>query len=484
VLHFVPQKNGYGLRQRPGIKISYDSIAPLLAAADMLVIVAASLLGAGGYQFLINGSIGDVGALVGLSLVGSLSYGFGARQLGLYDLPSVLQPRHEYLRIILAALFLMFVLTTTLFLFKVGQQVSRGSVLGFFILVTCLLLLFRKVAGRRLRLALLTGSIAGQRAVLLGTTAELAGLSSERLLTQFGIDEIRRVILPDRTTDQPVAAAELAALETAVDAARDLNVDQLLLCVPWDNASQLQLIRDKLRILPLPVRLLPDRFVRSIWGLQKSNDNKPPLLIDIQRAPLTGFEQLFKRALDLIVASLALLAVSPLMAVTALMVKLESRGPVIFRQRRKGFNGREFQIYKFRTIRVVEDGPVIVQARRNDERVTTLGRILRRASIDELPQLFNVLKGDMSMIGPRPHAVAHDDQYVDLIAHYAFRHHVKPGITGWAQVNGFRGETRRLEQMQERVRLDLWYIDNWSVGLDLQILARTCFEVVRSSNAY
>jgi undecaprenyl-phosphate galactose phosphotransferase/putative colanic acid biosynthesis UDP-glucose lipid carrier transferase len=481
VLHFVPQKNEYRSRPRPRIKISYDAITPLLASADTLCIVAASVLGAGGYQLLLSGSIGDVGPLVGLSLIGGLAYGFSARQLGLYDLPSVLHPRHEYLRIVLAALFLMFVLTTTLFLFKVGEQVSRGSVVGFFFLVTCLLLVSRRLAGRRLRHALLTGSIAGQRAVLLGTSAELAGLSHHRLLTDFGIDEAQRVILPYRTADQPVAPAELVALETAVNTVRDLNVDQLVVCVPWDNVSQLHLIRDKLRILPLPVRLLPDRFVRSVWELQKC---APPLVIDIQRAPLTGFEQIFKRALDLVIASMALLALTPLMGLTALMVRLESRGPAIFRQRRKGFNGREFQIYKFRTMRVMEDGPVIAQARPNDKRVTTLGRILRSTSIDELPQLFNVLRGEMSIIGPRPHAVAHDDHYGDLIAHYAFRHHVKPGITGWAQVNGFRGETRCLEQMQERVWRDLWYIDNWSIGLDLKILVRTCFEVVRSSNAY
>jgi undecaprenyl-phosphate galactose phosphotransferase/putative colanic acid biosynthesis UDP-glucose lipid carrier transferase len=167
-----------------------------------------------------------------------------------------------------------------------------------------------------------------------------------------------------------------------------------------------------------------------------------------------------------------------------MLIKLESPGPVIFSQRRRGFNGREFTLFKFRTMQVLEDGRVIPQARRNDPRVTRFGRILRATSIDELPQLINILRGDMSLVGPRPHAVAHDDGYIASIANYAFRQHVKPGLTGWAQVNGFRGETPRLELMERRVDCDLWYIKNWSFWLDLRIIVLTCFEVLRGRNAY
>jgi undecaprenyl-phosphate galactose phosphotransferase/putative colanic acid biosynthesis UDP-glucose lipid carrier transferase len=156
----------------------------------------------------------------------------------------------------------------------------------------------------------------------------------------------------------------------------------------------------------------------------------------------------------------------------------------MFRQRRCGFNGREFTIYKFRSMTVLEDGTTIRQARPNDDRVTWLGRALRATSIDELPQLINVLRGEMSLVGPRPHALAHDTEYGRLIANYAYRHHVKPGITGWAQVNGFRGETAQLELMNQRIDLDLWYINNWSVWLDLRIMLRTCIEIARAPNAY
>jgi exopolysaccharide biosynthesis polyprenyl glycosylphosphotransferase len=175
---------------------------------------------------------------------------------------------------------------------------------------------------------------------------------------------------------------------------------------------------------------------------------------------------------------------APLMALTALAIKLDSSGPVLFRQRRNGFNTSQFGIYKFRTMTVMDDGVVVLQAKRNDPRVTRVGRVLRQTSIDELPQLFNVLLGDMSLVGPRPHAVAHDDKYTEVLSDYAFRNHVKPGITGWAQVNGCRGETIRIEQMKARVDRDLWYINNWSLLLDLKILALTCFEVLRQRNAY
>jgi undecaprenyl-phosphate galactose phosphotransferase/putative colanic acid biosynthesis UDP-glucose lipid carrier transferase len=195
-------------------------------------------------------------------------------------------------------------------------------------------------------------------------------------------------------------------------------------------------------------------------------------------------EKASKRALDIVGASIALLLLAPMMAAAAIAIKLDSPGPVLFRQRRNGFNTKAFVIFKFRSMKVMEDGANVIQARRSDPRITTVGRLLRQTSIDELPQLLNVLKGDMSLIGPRPHALAHDNHYSEIVAEYAFRHHVKPGITGWAQVNGYRGETAKVEQMRQRVAHDLWYINNWSLMLDLTIIARTCFELIRPRNAY
>jgi Undecaprenyl-phosphate glucose phosphotransferase len=234
---------------------------------------------------------------------------------------------------------------------------------------------------------------------------------------------------------------------------------------------------------------LPDSDIRSIIGRRQISDGGQiseglGFSVELQREPLTKVERAMKRAVDIVVSTAIILVLSPLLLLVALAIKLDTPGPVIFRQRRNGFNGRQFVIYKFRTMNVLEDGAAIRQARRQDQRVTLVGRLLRRSSIDELPQLFNVLKGDMSVVGPRPHALAHDSEYRELIGNYAFRHHVKPGITGWAQVNGFRGETQKIELMMERVEADLWYINNWSLWLDLRIMVGTCFEVARGRGAY
>ena len=203
------------------------------------------------------------------------------------------------------------------------------------------------------------------------------------------------------------------------------------------------------------------------------------LPVTIQGAPLTAFERAVKRTLDVVGSMTAILLLWPLFLIVAIGIKLDSDGPIIFRQRRTGLKAKEFVIFKFRTMTVLEDGAAVTQACRGDHRATRVGKFLRRSSIDELPQLLNVLKGDMSLVGPRPHAVAHDREYKVHIADYGFRHHIKPGITGWAQVNGLRGETRLLEEMTERVKLDLAYINNWSLGFDINILMRTCFEVLR-----
>jgi undecaprenyl-phosphate galactose phosphotransferase/putative colanic acid biosynthesis UDP-glucose lipid carrier transferase len=184
------------------------------------------------------------------------------------------------------------------------------------------------------------------------------------------------------------------------------------------------------------------------------------------------------------VAILAIVILSPLLLVMAMLIKLDSRGPVLFTQKRNGFNGHTFVIYKFRTMHVLEDGKIIRQVTRNDPRVTRFGHWLRRTTIDELPQLFNVIIGNMSLVGPRPHAVAHNDKYQHLIANYAFRYHMKPGITGWAQINGYRGQTRTKDKMERRVEHDIWYINHWSPWLDIRILLKTLVLAYRRPTAY
>ena len=179
-----------------------------------------------------------------------------------------------------------------------------------------------------------------------------------------------------------------------------------------------------------------------------------------------------------------LLLISPLLILIALAVKLTSSGPVLFRQDRYGLDGKKIGVYKFRSMKVMENGGAVIQAKRNDKRITPVGAFLRRTSLDELPQFFNVLQGRMSIVGPRPHALAHNEYYKELVESYMQRHKVKPGITGWAQVSGYRGETDTLEKMQKRVEYDLWYIDNWSLWVDLKIIFLTVFKGFINKNAF
>ncbi len=261
------------------------------------------------------------------------------------------------------------------------------------------------------------------------------------------------------------------------------RVQLIYLSLPMASQPRIKELLDALKDTTASVYFVPDMFVTDlIQGRPDSVCGMP--VISVCETPFRGPAGLLKRGSDIVLASLILLLISPVLLGIALAVKLTSPGPVIFRQRRYGLDGQEILVYKFRSMRVVEDGDVIRQASADDDRVTPLGRILRRTSMDELPQFINVLQGRMSIVGPRPHAVAHNEFYRSLIKSYMVRHKVKPGITGWAQVNGFRGETDTLEKMEGRIRYDLDYLRNWSLRLDLHIIFRTIKLVFRDSAAY
>jgi putative colanic acid biosynthesis UDP-glucose lipid carrier transferase len=268
-----------------------------------------------------------------------------------------------------------------------------------------------------------------------------------------------------------------------VDFVRQESLDEILLAIDWFDTTLIDQITEKLRVVPLRVVLVPDHRAGPLL--------ENPLLefggtrgIELQQVPLTRPQLAAKRLLDLVVTVLALPLVLSISAIFAALIVLDSPGPVFFRQRRMGFNNCPFYIYKFRTMKTQEDGSVIRQASRADERVTRVGWFLRRFSIDELPQLINVIKGEMSLVGPRPHALAHDNEYGQIVISYAARHNVKPGITGWAQVNGWRGGTPEAHMMVRRVEHDLWYIDHWSLWLDIKILMLTPLGLCNAQNAY
>ncbi|MCY1359638.1 UDP-glucose:undecaprenyl-phosphate glucose-1-phosphate transferase [compost metagenome] len=231
------------------------------------------------------------------------------------------------------------------------------------------------------------------------------------------------------------------------------------------------------------VYIVPDVFIFELLHARSQNINGVPT-ISIFDSPMTGTKAIIKRMEDIVLSALILCLIAVPMFFIGAAVKLSSPGPVFFRQQRYGIDGRPIQVWKFRSMRVMENGTDVVQATRNDNRITKVGAFIRRTSLDELPQFINVLLGDMSIVGPRPHAVAHNEQYRTQIGSYMLRHKVKPGITGWAQVNGWRGETDTLDKMQKRVEHDLEYINNWSLWWDLKIVFFTVFKGFVHKNAY
>ena len=326
----------------------------------------------------------------------------------------------------------------------------------------------------------------GVKAIVIG--AGPTGVRMARLLRKPSFDAPPKIFLGwfDRRWKAPSdrRSRRLGGLDQlpgflkmqAVDEAY-IVLDDAAAGLPW--TEWLKALKDS----TASVYLVPDVWnTLVVQGHYRTLDGLP--VLSIMESPFTGLSGLIKRLSDLILASLILLLIWPLMLVIALAVKLESPGPAIFRQRRLGLAGREIEVWKFRSMRVQEDGPEIRQATLGDTRITRLGRFLRRSSLDELPQFFNVLQGRMSIVGPRPHALSHNHHYRDLIEAYMVRHKVRPGITGWAQVHGFRGETDTLEKMHSRVMCDLYYLQNWSMALDLQIMLKTVTLVFKDPHAF
>ncbi|ROR07719.1 putative colanic acid biosynthesis UDP-glucose lipid carrier transferase [Erwinia sp. JUb26] len=268
-----------------------------------------------------------------------------------------------------------------------------------------------------------------------------------------------------------------------IEDAREGKLDRIYIAMSMKDESKIKDIVKRLTDTTCSVLLIPDVFTFNILQSRTEEINGVPV-VPLFDTPLNGINMVFKRLEDIIVSSIILLFISVPLLVIACAVKLSSPGPVIFRQIRYGMDGKPIMVWKFRTMSVMENGAKVTQAKQNDPRVTKLGKFLRNTSLDELPQFFNVLFGQMSVVGPRPHAVAHNEQYRSLIEGYMLRHKVKPGITGLAQINGFRGETDTLDKMQKRVDFDLIYIRGWSIWLDLKIIFLTFFKGFVNKAAY
>jgi putative colanic acid biosynthesis UDP-glucose lipid carrier transferase len=322
--------------------------------------------------------------------------------------------------------------------------------------------------------------------------AIIVGMNEQGIALAQRIDETRfsRIKLTgffdDRDAQRLASHERYAPIGKLADLpafVKENRIQLIYLSLPMASQPRILQVLDELKDTTASIYFVPDMFVTDlIQGRTGSVCGMP--VISVCETPFTGANGAIKRSSDVILSLLIMLLISPILLLIALGVKFTSPGPIIFKQRRYGLDGEEILVYKFRSMSVCEDGGTIKQAGKNDSRITPLGRILRKTSLDELPQFVNVLQGRMSIVGPRPHAVAHNELYRKLIKGYMIRHKVKPGITGWAQVNGYRGETETLDKMQARIDYDLDYLRNWSLGLDLNIILRTVLVVFKDQAAY
>lgn len=368
------------------------------------------------------------------------------------------------------------------FLTKVTVIYSRGWILLFYVCGAGAALLLRYVLVDAVVLGTKAGLVPTPRIFVVGTERRVAAFAHRHVDANLVGCALLTAVSEDGLADSQRQPLD-RELRNAVASARDLAPDIILLLMPWGADEAINHCTESFATLPVEIHLGPEQIFDKFDNAELSKLGAMRSL-QLTRLPLSVFELTQKRLFDLAVASLLSMLLAPAIIIIAILIKLDSRGPVFFLQRRYGFNQRRFRIIKFRTMHTLEDGIVIRQATRDDPRATRIGRWLRRWNIDEIPQLFNVLKGDMSLVGPRPHAVSHNRQYEHRIALYARRHNVKPGITGWAQIHGYRGETSTDERMRKRIEYDLYYIDHWSLWLDARILVQTVFSSAAYRNAH
>lgn len=402
---------------------------------------------------------------------------------GLYRFEAITKTGRHSGRIMALSGGVFGLLTMLAFGLKISDQFSRVWVFASLICTPPTLCLMRASCGGLLRRAARRGALTRNIAIV------GAGEQTRRLLERMArADEPwNRVVgifddRGSRVAASVYGTAVLGRITDLIALARRQRIDEVIIALPWSAEARLNDIARQLRVLPVDIRLASD-LAGFAFKSDRLNSLSGVPMLDVTRRPNAGWPQLVKIAIDKSLGALLLVAIAPLLMVIAAAIKMESRGPVLFRQRRYGFNNHAFTMLKFRTM--VDCGDVSsVQARRGDPRVTRVGRLLRRTSLDELPQLFNVLSGTMSLVGPRPHAVAHNKAFAEIVDGYYARHRVRPGITGWAQVNGHRGETDTPGKMRARVAHDIYYIEHWSLLLDLQILVRTAVSGFVHENAY
>ena len=473
----IPKRTGHSLL-RPKL------VENAVLVADLILLMATCLVCSLSYHWITIGGFADIRAFAGMGFITAANFTviMAARQN--YRLKNLALFSKQARDTIIIWMGLYGMLALVGFTMKISSDFSRGSAILFFAGGLGVVLSWRFLVANLISQSLASGSFAQKKIIIIADQHQHACSRPLIELKRYGYYPVRTCeVTRDEIASLGIAASLRSKLSEVVQIARNEQIEDVYLLMDWQHRRVIDGIMDALAVLPVSVHLVPDESAARFLNYPIANVGGTWTAV-LKRTPLSHTERAAKRCFDLCFATAGLLTLLPLMLVTAILIKLDSRGPVFFRQKRNGFNGETFDILKFRTMHVLEDGPLIRQATRDDTRVTRLGRWLRKSSIDELPQLFNVIWDDMSLVGPRPHAASHNSEYETLIANYAFRHHVKPGLTGWAQINGYRGETRQVEQMERRVEHDLWYINNWSPLLDVRIVLRTVAVALRQNAAY
>lgn len=457
----------------------------LVVTLESIVIIGTALLTGVAYHMWMYGDAGDISHYLSVGGITSLLYTLPFLLRDDYRVHKLLEEPRSVGRVFLVWNYVFFCLGLIGFLTKTTEAFSRGTLLLFYVCGIAAVIALGVLTRRVLRALLTADRIERRRVMIIGSTGEVNRIRDEAGIGHADIRITAAVALPifGAGTANTVSGTQLDSLKAAVASARALHIDDVVIFTDWSRASEIQAIVKAFHDLPVGIHVGASNIIGPFTDARISRFAAMPA-VSLTAPPLGMLQMFLKRLLDSIAAAAALILLSPVFLIVAALIKATSPGPVFFRQRRRGYNHREFRIWKFRTMTTMDDGNRIEQATKNDARVTWVGRLLRRSSIDELPQLFNVLAGEMSLVGPRPHAVAHDELYEQRIAAYARRLNVRPGITGWAQVNGCRGATTTDEAMRRRVDHDLYYIDNWSIALDLYIIAKTVLSPNTFRNAH
>jgi Undecaprenyl-phosphate glucose phosphotransferase len=479
-----PAPTGRVLRGWAQLSRGTFSIAIFLI--DVAVIIATSFITGVLYYLAVYGDIGIISSYVQVGVLAASIFAVSNVFRGEYRLPNFFAFKPHGRRTIQLWNVTLICLLMLGFMAQTTVNYSRGWIVVFYLATLAALIVLRFAIVRITALARAAGLISAQRICLIGTGAHIGAFIQHYEPWTLGLNIVGcRFLTPVAVTASAEARSAVLDRDLAEAAAsvRSLEPDAIYLLLPWSATEIIDRCAETFLALPVEIHLGPERILHKFDEVELSKVG-PLASLQLTRLPLSRAEIVQKRFFDLLFAALALIAMTPLLIVVAILIKLDSPGPIFFVQRRYGFNQQPFRIIKFRTMRALEDGTFVAQATRDDPRLTRVGRWLRRWNVDEIPQLFNVLTGDMSLVGPRPHALSHDHDYERRISLYARRHNVKPGITGWAQINGYRGEIDTDEKIRSRVEHDLFYIDNWSLWLDLKIMARTVLSPTAYRNAY